>query len=746
MRLTLHAKVSLTVALIIIAVSAISTALFISTYNRSKYQGRVIRGSALSYALAKSAEEGLLKEDLNLIKKAAAIIQAPDVMQIQVFSNVWDPIDAYPFERLQDAPDPRALLHYRSANDAISFPVTGGYDFYEPILFRPDGDTSGFPIGYVRLLLSSASIKQDIRNIITVNVAVTALVAFAAIVLINILMGRLVIKPVMALHRSVALFQEGNLDPHSLPAALGEGEIADLSREFRHLLVTVRDREQQLTDSDQRIRSLFERVEHGIFRIDEHGTIVERNGRFRDLFGDASGLCDILIGERPATDCLRRASAEKGLHIEDRAVGRGGAELHVSLSLYPRSDASGQVSGFDGYLIDVTEKKRLEERLIRSQKLEAVGTLAGGMAHDFNNLLTAILGYSSILLKSLSEGDPLFKPASIIHNAAKRGAEFGKKILTITRKEKLQTRPVQVNELVNSSMELLLRSMPKNIDIAVHLDEHLPLTNGDPAQIQQVIINLAVNARDAMPDGGKMVIETAVIGASANGQAAGDPDPFIRLSVSDAGAGIDTETQTRIFDPFYTTKDVGKGTGLGLYIVQSVVNKHGGYINLYSEPGQGTRFNVYLPVTKTSAGEILNAPEDLKGTGTILVIDDEADVRELCRDILTPLGYTVLLSESGPVGINLYRERKDDIQLVILDMVMPKMGGTEVFHALRNIDPAVRILLYSGYSNKNFAGIDELLRMGALGFMQKPFTNVDLAVMVKKAFSSAGPGAARSTS
>ena len=503
------------------------------------------------------------------------------------------------------------------------------------------------------------------------------------------------------------------------------------------MCATVKENENKLIESDRRIRSLFDRVEHAIFRTDKNGEISEANSRFRRMFGNVTGLCDVMIGDINAATCLRKAASEKALHIEDKAAAWNGEELVISLSLYPERDGGGEIRGFDGYIIDITEKKRLEERLMRSQKLEAVGTLAAGMAHDFNNLLTAILGYSGILLKMVKEGDPFYKPTSVIHEAAKRGAELGRKILTVTRKEKMATKPVNINDIIMHSIDLLQRSLPKDIEIIMKLKDALPMTNADPSQMQQVIINLAVNARDAMPEGGKLILETSVVGP-ANGigdLAHADESGFIKLSVSDTGAGIDSETQAKIFDPFFTTKDVGKGTGLGLYIVHSIVNNHGGYINLYSEPQKGTRFNIYLPIAKGAAAETPHEVVDVRGTGTILVIDDEPDVRELCKDVLAPLGYTVLLAENAGAGINLYREKQNEISLVILDMIMPKMGGNEVFHALRTINRNAKILLYSGYGHTNFAGIDELLKRGANGFIQKPFSGQDIGIAIKNVLS-----------
>jgi PAS domain S-box-containing protein len=227
---------------------------------------------------------------------------------------------------------------------------------------------------------------------------------------------------------------------------------------------------------------------------------------------------------------------------------------------------------------DVTHEKKLYEQLLRSQKMEAIGTLAGGIAHDFNNLLTAILGYSEIMLGMTKEGEPFYKPSAIINNAAQKGADLAKKILMVTRKEKMEAKPVNINEIIHNSMELLQRSIPKNIEIVVKLKEDIPKIMADPSQMQQVIMNLAVNARDAMLDGGRLIIETDVVGTE-NGAANGipfDKGGFVKLSVSDTGIGMDTETQRKIFDPFFTTKETGKGTGLGLYIVHSVINNHGG--------------------------------------------------------------------------------------------------------------------------------------------------------------------------
>ncbi len=738
MKASLQTRVSIFITLTIILISAFSTYLFTSAYRRNAEQSLVVRGTALSYSLSKAAEEGLLKEDLNLIKKASYIIQAPDVSRAQVYSDLWDALDAYPLTSLKDLPNPEAVRHFKVSSSPFSVKVAGGYDFYDPIMFKAFENSPLTTIGFVRITLSSSTIKKELASIVVATIAVSVVITLFAILSLNYLIRRYIVRPVTSLHGSISQFKNGILPGDRDIFRHSPDEIRELAQEFYRMCEAVRGNESKLIESEQRIRSLFERVEHAIFRINEYGAITEANDRFRKLFGNVTELCDILIGEASATQCMKRAASEKTLHIEDKAVARNGDELTIALSLYAERNEAGRITGFDGYLIDITEKKRLEERLVRSQKLEAIGTLAAGMAHDFNNLLTAILGYSGIMLKMTKEDDPFYKPVSVINDAAKRGAALGKKILTITRKEKMEAKPVNVNDLINQSIDLLGSSFPRNVDVVLHLDALLPTTTADPSQLQQVIINLAVNARDAMPHGGTLTVETAVAdpatGVSSLTPAQGPG--FIKLSVSDTGMGIGPDTQAKIFDPFFTTKEVGKGTGLGLYIVHSIITNHGGYINVYSEPRKGTRFNIYLPISTDASIEARSEAMDISGNETVLIIDDEPHVRDLCKDMLVPLGYTVLIADSGSHGIKLYREHQAKISLVILDIIMPQMGGNEVFHALKTINKHVSILLYSGYSHNNFSGINDLLKSGAAGFIQKPFSTQDLGIAIRKALSA----------
>lgn len=724
----------LLVTLVILIIGTVTTSIFTTAFMRSEERGLVKRGTALSYALSRAAEEGLRHEDLSLIRKASGIIEAPDVTLVQVYSDLWDAIEAYPVSGMEEAVQPQAISHFKASSKPLYIRGEKGYDFYRPIFFRATQDSNPITIGYVRVSLSSASTRKELRKIIISDVMVSGVITLIAILSINALLGRFIVKPVTGLYKSVSMFKGGILPEESVGREPGD-EIQELSREFAVMCKSLKEKEDRVVESERAVRSLFERVEHAIFRLNADGSVVEANGRFRDMFGDAGRMCEI-FGNSAGLDCLGTLPAG-GVHLERNAVGKGGEERVVSLSLYPEINDEGVLKGIDGYIIDITDRKKLEERLIMAQKMEAVGTLAGGMAHDFNNLLTAILGYSEIILSMSSEGDQFHRPASVIHDAAERGADFGRKILSMTRKEKIETKPVNMNDIVRYSLELLQHSIPKNVEIATRLDEAIPLIKADPSQIQQVIINLAVNARDAMPEGGRMFIETSMVGSEKGAADSNEEveDGFAKLSVSDTGAGMDRATQGKIFDPFFTTKETGKGTGLGLYIVHSIITNHGGYINLYSEPSQGTRFNIYLPVAREDTPKVVSEEQDISGSGTILVVDDEPDVRELCKDMLDPLGYRIITAESGNEAIRTYREKGDEISLVLLDMIMPKMGGNEVFQVLKTVNPDVRILLCSGYSRKGFGAIEEILKQGALGFIQKPFSRRTIALSVKKALS-----------
>jgi len=382
--------------------------------------------------------------------------------------------------------------------------------------------------------------------------------------------------------------------------------------------------------------------------------------------------------------------------------------------------------------IDITERKRAEQeaedlrhQLLQAQKMEAIGTLAGGIAHDFNNLLTVVLGFSELLLIGKSERDPSFPDIQKINQAARNGADLVKRILAFSRKTEINPRPLDLNHEIEQVKNLLVRTLPKMIEIELVLSEDLSQVNADPTLVEQMLMNLAVNAKDAMPDRGKLSIGTGNVVLDeeyCRMHIDAEPGDHVLISVSDTGYGMNEETLQHIFEPFYTTKETGQGTGLGLAMVYGIVRQHGGHITCSSEHGKGTTFRIYLPAMKAGAKTERSADTLLPaaGTETILVVDDEETIRILAERILKRSGYTVLAAANGKDALEMYKKGREKISLVILDLMMPVMGGWQCLEELLKIDPGVKVLMASGISD---TGQQELAtQVGAKGFVEKPYT------------------------
>ncbi len=383
--------------------------------------------------------------------------------------------------------------------------------------------------------------------------------------------------------------------------------------------------------------------------------------------------------------------------------------------------------------------KRTQEQLTQAQKMEAIGQLAGGVAHDFNNLLTVIGGRSSLLLQKLGPDDPGRKHVELIERTSQRAAGLTRQLLAFSRKQVLQPKTIDLNALTAGVMPMLRRLIGEHIEIVMVPGPDLGTVMADPGQVEQVIMNLVVNARDAMPDGGMVKIETANRGVSesrvhAQGQA--PPGRYVIVSVQDAGSGIDASTLTRIFDPFFTTKEPGKGTGLGLSTVHGIVHQSGGYIGVDSTVGRGTIFTIYLPrlpapVAVTDAAK--GASEAMmRGTETVLLVEDEEEVRRLGSEILKTCGYTVLETGDPLEALTIGEQRNGAIDLLLTDMVMPGMRGSELAERLAATNPKLRVLRMSGYA-------DEMVAAAASEpaplFLPKPFTPHDLAKKVRQALA-----------
>ena len=380
------------------------------------------------------------------------------------------------------------------------------------------------------------------------------------------------------------------------------------------------------------------------------------------------------------------------------------------------------------------EKRKLEAQLFQSQKIEAIGTLTAGIAHDFNNMLTGIIGYSE-LAKAQASGQVRERIDKVLE-ISDRAANLVRQILLVGRKILPEQRPVDINKLIEDSISMFRRILEENIEIKVFPQANLPIVEADPSQITQVLMNLVVNARDSMPDGGTITIKTEGLYIDEDycrNYSWAKSGNHVTISVMDTGEGIPDKIRDRIFEPFFTTKEVGKGTGLGLAVTYSIIKNHGGWINFYSEVGKGTEFRAYLPVADINT---VLVEEDLlldkplpRGTETIFLIDDEQIILNLGESILHGLGYKVITASDGEEAVKIYRERGNEIALVILDKVMPVMSGIEAYRNLREINPAVKVILSSGHVIDN---MQELRKSGFANFLNKPYRMADVAKVVRK--------------
>ena len=393
---------------------------------------------------------------------------------------------------------------------------------------------------------------------------------------------------------------------------------------------------------------------------------------------------------------------------------------------------------------DVTERKRLEDQLRQSQKMEAVGRLAGGVAHDFNNLLTAILGYCNLMLDEIPPEDPLRQDLEEIRKAGDRAAALTRQLLAFSRRQMLQPQIIDINTLVQQMEKMLRRLIGEDLELVTTLGPALLPVKVDPASIEQVLVNLAVNARDAMPLGGRLTIETAMVdldNAYADSHATVIPGRYVMLAVSDTGEGMDAATRARAFEPFFTTKEQGRGIGLGLATVYGIVKQSGGYIWVYSEPGHGTVFKVYFPPSSvpaplTASAEAEASVDQDRGWETVLLVEDEDAVRALAREVLRRHGYVVLEARHGLDALRTAERHQDPIHLMITDVVMPHMSGRDLAQRFAEVRPNMKVLFMSGYTDH--AVVHRDLTPGS-AFLQKPFTPKGFARKVRSLLDEKGP-------
>ncbi|MBI2678389.1 MAG: PAS domain S-box protein [Candidatus Koribacter versatilis] len=514
----------------------------------------------------------------------------------------------------------------------------------------------------------------------------------------------------------------------------------------QHVANAVQRRRDQeaLKRSEERYRSLFERNMAGVFRSALDGEMLECNEAFAKMFGyerdELLGLPSHVLypggAEERAARIREFRSAGQMSNYETTYRRKDGRMVRAIQNVAIVKDESGN-DVTEGTVVDVTERHNLEEQLRQSQKMEAVGRLAGGVAHDFNNLLTVIKGYSELLLDGYGEADPRRAEVEEIRKAADRAGALTRQLLAFSRQQVLAPKTLNLNQVVQSMDALLRRLLGESIELSALLGEGVGQVRADPGQLEQVVMNLAINARDAMPRGGKLTLGTAnaeIDELYAREHPTITPGRYVLLAVSDSGVGMDADTQAHIFEPFFTTKEQGKGTGLGLSTVYGIVKQSGGDIWVYSEIGVGTTFKVYLPRVDAPAeavpGRAVPVAHREGGTETVLVVEDEAGVRALVRKFLERSGYRVLEAASGDQALAMAEKERGKIHLLLTDVVLPRMSGSELSKRLVQARPEMRVLYMSGYTD------DAIVHHGVLSagaaFVQKPFTADSLARKIRE--------------
>ena len=590
---------------------------------------------------------------------------------------------------------------------------------------------------------SSLETLVNEKRKITIGIGLSSIFILALSILLSIQLGKRMVEPLRRMTRMAIQISEGQKDLSFNTGSNNYWEFEQLSQAFNYMLTNLKDAQEQ-----SRYKELLENVDDAVYILDREGNVLEANEAAYTRLGYTPeeffelNLVDLIPQQeaRSIIDQLYMEDPEKGpekITLDTTHAGTRGKLIPVEIQsraiIYRGRDVILNVARDVTARIEAEkEKKQLETQLIHSQKMEAVGTLAGGIAHDFNNLLMGIQGYASLMRLQTKEDDPNDEYIQGIENAVTNAANLTNQLLGFARKGKYTLRHTSLNRIVENSTNMFTRTK-KEIVTHLQLQDNIWAVKVDQGQIEQVLINLFLNAWHAMPDGGDIFIQTENIYLSKNycksfEVPAGN---YVKTSVTDTGSGIGKDIIERIFEPFFTTKDVGKGTGLGLASAYGIIKNHNGIIRVYSEIGNGTTFNIYLPAADDNAAEeIIVTSELLKGKEKILLVDDEEETIQVEELMLKELGYSVLPALSGQEAVMLYKENMVGLDLVALDMIMPEMNGKDTFDELKRLNPKVKVLLVSGYSlNKQ---IEELMERGCDGFIQKPFDIVQLSQKLRE--------------
>ena len=606
-------------------------------------------------------------------------------------------------------------------------------------------DIYGRPAAVLRIFLPRTIYDQGRTSSLQfLLLLIAAGFAFGAIILY--LIERVVLSRMADLSDSITrIGTSGNLAAR-VPVS-GHDEVAYLGTAVNGMLEDLENVQKARHEERTRLAVLIEKMPTVIWTTDADLRFTYHTGAALEAMGlrpeDSLGktLFQYFGTEDPAFPAI--AAHRKALAGGTLSFELDWQKRSFDCYVQPLRGPQGDLIGVIGVALDVTDRKHLTDQLRQSQKMQAIGELAGGVAHDFNNLLMVVKGHAQLLLDRMPKDPSLHHSVHQMEKAADRAASLTRQLLAFSRKQVLQPRVLDMNDVVTGMIKMFSRVIGENIEMAFVPAAKLGRTKADPGQIEQVLLNLVVNARDAMPNGGRLTIETSNVQLDrsyASGHAAVEPGPYIMLTVTDTGCGMDAETQSRIFEPFFTTKEAGKGTGLGLATVYGVVKQSGGYIWVYSEVGCGSTFKIYLPEVAEEIEAPAIEPEtrgSLAGTETVLFVEDEQSVRELVRDYLAGVGYRVLDASDGVEALEVAKAHKGTIHVLVTDVVMPRLSGRDLAAKLGSERPGVKVLFISGYTD------DTIVRHGVLeggvAFLQKPFNLKALAEKIREVLKSETP-------
>lgn len=738
------------VAFFLVAVIAVIgiTATYVFIRHEKKYIGKEItaRGIAMSESLARVVGDGMAAEDLVLIKKMAQIVHTKDVVQAQVFTNMWLAMDAWPFKDLNDPPSPAAVSHFKNSTSTFFRKEGVNFDFYAPVFYDPLKTGKPITIGYVRLKLSSLPQKKEINRAALMGALILAAMTALSIIVLNALMGKFVVNPIMRLHKAVSSHKEGEL-PEPIHIRCND-EIGELSLEFNKMSAALREREDKLLDERERFSVTLKSIGDGVITTNNDGRVTFMNEAAERLTGwtgsEAAGrpVQDVfnIINEKTRFRCenpvekVLASGQVVGLANHTALICKDATEKIIADSGAPIRNHDGDILGVVLVFSDITEKVRVQEQAHMEQKIESLGLLAAGIAHDFNNLLTVILGNISIAKFMAKDRADIFKRLDQAESAFGRARDLTQQLLTFAKGGSPLKKSADIRALVRESAEFVLSGSITRCTL--DLPEDLNAVDVDEGQINQVLNNLLINAAQAMPDGGTITVicrNRHLQRPNPYGLAPGD---YVRIVVSDMGPGIPAEIREKIFDPYFTTRP--RGVGLGLAVSWSIVQKHGGHLCLGPEAGGGAEFHIYLPVSQLAPAPAQDAGEKIgPASGRILVMDDEELIRTSAASMLSGLGYQVEVAADGESAVSKFREAAlagRPFAAAILDLTVPGMvDGKEAATAVLEQFPEAKLIVSSGYCNDPV--VAGFRQYGFRAALLKPYNLEQIALAVETALN-----------